>query len=77
MTYEEREEIFSKEAISIKDISNMLHIPVATVVYHMEKLKEARLLRFKMQGKTALYSLNPASIYQAIQEMQKLIAGEK
>lgn len=63
--------------ISIKDISNMLHIPVATVVYHMEKLKEARLLRFKMQGKTALYSLNPASIYQAIQEMQKLIAGEK
>jgi len=63
--------------ISIKDISNMLHMPVATVVYHMEKLKEARLLRFRMQGKTALYSLNPASFYQAIQEMQKLIAEGK
>ena len=58
--------------MSIADIARVTGISISNAIYHVEKLKKVKLVRFNMRGKTAYYYVNSESIRLARMELLKL-----
>lgn len=65
-----------KGEMTLTDFSTELGIVNAVALYHLDILREAKLILRRNYGRKVLYWINDGQFYKAIQELKKLIRKE-
>lgn len=50
--------LIKEGGISVSVIANILHIPIATLSFHLSRMVEAKLLTFERKGRVITYTAN-------------------
>lgn len=58
----------SKEELCVCDLSVVLNMSVSSVSHHLRKLRDARLVKYRKEGKNVYYSMNDEHITRLFQQ---------
>lgn len=64
------------EAVSIKEIASLFSLSRTAVVHHLTVLERAGILSQERRGKSALYSIRPLVVLEAVNAVRRYILEE-
>ncbi|WP_414713583.1 ArsR/SmtB family transcription factor [Schnuerera sp.] len=60
--------VLSKSSLCVCDIANLLDMTQSAISHHLRLLRNLRLVKFKKEGKTVIYSLDDEHVLQLFKQ---------